>query len=62
MITRQSGSYYVNRTQVEETIGHEKDLAIKGNVLIVVGRLLDSKTDKVKDKISNYKTLKRQYE
>ena len=62
MITRQSSSYYVDRTQAEETIGHEKDLAIKGNVLIVVDRLLDSKTEMVKGRILIYKTLKRQYE
>ncbi len=45
-----------------KAIGHEIDLAIKGNVLIVEGRLLDSKTRTLEDSIDYYKTVKRQYE
>ncbi len=44
------------------TIGHEKDLAIKGNDLIVEGRLVDSKTGSIEDNKYFYKTVKRQYE
>ena len=62
MIPRLGEAFYGDRTQVEETIGHEKDLAIKGNVLIVEGRLLDSRTVQVEDRLHVYKTIIRQYE